>query len=297
MGRLLLTLLCGWGLLPTIALGQRDKTAYYKAESYDYAGITLPYRELDMNQELEGASLLVIQLHGGTARGNDNKAQLDASAVDSVEIYLRVHKAKAIFLLPQCDKSRVWNESSRSQETPMTEVLAHWLEYFIQTHDIDVNRIYITGYSAGGSGTWRMLNDNTETFAAACIAAATPLMVEAKNVAKTPVYAIAGTDDTIMDAEKIEAFTTSLTSMGGEARFDLLEGKDHFGTCDDALTRERLAWMFSHRRNTPSAITPICPTEELPQHIYGIDGRTRTRHDRGMLIIRHQNGSTQKVMR
>lgn len=230
------------------AFAQQDKADYYTAKSYQFAGITLPYRELDLNQEMDGASVLVIQLHGGTARGNDNIAQLNATAVDCVEQYLVEHGMKAIFLLPQCAADRVWNESPRSVATPMTVVLRNWLRHFVSQNDIDTCRIYITGYSAGGSGTWRMLNDNTTTFAAACVAAANPLMVTAENVKETPVYAIAGSDDNIMDASRISDFVNSLIELGGDAKFDLLDGQDHFGTCDTAFTTERLDWMFSHSR-------------------------------------------------
>ena len=239
------------------AFAQQDKADYYTAKSYQFAGITLPYRELDLNQEKEGSSILVIQLHGGSARGNDNIAQLNATAVDCVEQYLVEYEMKAIFLLPQCAADRVWNESPQSVTTPMTAVLRNWLRYFVSQNDVDTNRIYITGYSAGGSGTWRMLNDNTTTFAAACVAAANPLMVTAENVKETPVYAIAGSADKIMDATRISDFVNSLIELGGDAMFDLLVGQDHFGTCDTAFTTERLDWMFSHSRNNDSGIVPL----------------------------------------
>ena len=239
------------------AFAQQDKADYYTAKSYQFAGITLPYRELDLNQEMDGASVLVIQLHGGTARGNDNIAQLNATAVDCVEQYLVEHGMKAIFLLPQCAADRVWNESPRSVATPMTAVLRNWLRHFVSQNDVDTDRIYITGYSAGGSGTWRMLNDNTTTFAAACVAAANPLMVTAENVKETPVYAIAGSADNIMDATRISDFVNSLIELGGDAKFDLLDGQDHFGTCNTAFTTERLEWMFSHSRGDNTGIVTL----------------------------------------
>lgn len=282
-------------LWPMFLLAQHDKTAYYEPASYEYAGVTLPYRMLKLNQEQAGKSVLVIQLHGGTARGDDNKAQLDASAVDSVETYLRVHKMKAVFLLPQCGKDRVWNESARQQPVPMTDVLAQWLQDFLTTHDIDTDRIYMTGYSAGGSGAWRMVNDCPQLFAAACIAAANPLMVEEGNVCRTPIYAVAGSKDNIMDADKIGAFVRSLTALGGEAQFDLLEDKDHFGTCDAAFSRERLVWLFGHTRKTTDGIRPV-NTDTLPATLYGLDGMPRTPQAKGFLIQRLPDGSTKKVL-
>ena len=228
------------------AIAQTSKSDYYYSGLYTYSGIQLPYRQLSLNQDKSGKTCLVIQLHGGSARGDDNTAQLVASAVDSVENYLRTRGLKAIFLLPQCAADRVWNENSRNYSVTMTDVLYHWLKNYIAQHDIDINRVFITGYSAGGSGTWRMVNDYPGLFAASAIAAANPVMVDASHVKSTPVYAIAGSDDTIMDYAKIESFVSSIIENGGNAKYDLLEGKDHFGTCDTAFTAERLDWMFSN---------------------------------------------------
>ena len=245
MRRILLITILITSAVTAFCLG--DKTAYYQPYTFEYEGITLPYRQLELNQDKDGKSLLVVQLHGGTARGDNNTSQLEASAVDSVETYLRVHRSKAYFLLPQCGADRVWNESRKSYEVVMTDVLRAWLDDFIATHDIDFTRIYITGYSAGGSGSWRMVNDNPGLFAAAAIAAANPIMVTAQEVKATPVYAIAGSNDRFMDASKIETFVNSLITLGGDAKFDLLDGKDHFGTCDEAFTKDRLDWIFGHR--------------------------------------------------
>ena len=231
-------------------MAQTDKVDYYSAGYYEYGGITLPYRQLDLHQNKDGKSILVIQLHGGSARGDDNEAQLAASTVDSVENYLNAHGMKSIFLLPQCGADRVWNENASTYDVTMTMVLEHWLQDFIASHpDVDVTRIYITGYSAGGSGSWRMINDYQSMFAAAGIAAANPVMVTAENCKNTPVYAIAGSADRIMNATRIENFVNQMVALGGEALFDLLEGKDHFGNCDTAFTDERLDWLFAHRRS------------------------------------------------
>lgn len=277
---------------------QTDKSSYYTAGSYEYGGITLPYRQLGLNQEKDGGSVLIVQLHGGTARGNDNMAQLNAKAVDCVENYLRSHVTKAIFLLPQCAADRVWNESSKSYDITMTEVLTQWLQQFIAENNIDTNRIYITGYSAGGSGAWRMVNDNTDLFASAVIAAANPIMVEAANVSKTPVYAVAGSNDNIMDANKIENFVTSLNSYGGNAIFDLLDGESHFGTCDKAFSKERLDWMFQYQRSSSTSVVGLCPDEnrsdEEPFGIYTLTGMKTTGKVKGLHLVKYSDGQTKK---
>ena len=249
-----------WLVLATLlSASALDKEDYYLAGSYQYNGITLPHRQLTLNADLPGQPLLVVQLHGGSARGNDNVAQLNASAVDSVENYLREHQAKAIFVLPQCGADRVWNESRNSYSTTMTDVVTQWLQEYIPSNNVDASRVYITGYSAGGSGTWRMVNDNQDMFASALIAAAKPLMVTAANIRHTPVYAVAGSNDQLMDYSAIKSFVESLQALDAEALYYQLNGRDHLGTCDQAFTHARLDWLLSHNYVLPQpSVTSIC---------------------------------------
>ena len=120
----------------------------------------------------------------------------------------------------------------------------------------------------------------------------------AEKVKETPIFAVAGTDDTIMDADKIETFVNSILTLGSEARFDLLEGKDHFSTCNEAFTRERLSWMFNHSRET-SSISQIYadPQEKRVIGIYAIDGTVLNKEAKGLVIFRYSDGSTIKVIR
>lgn len=71
--------------LASLAWGQSGKDTYYQTGSYTYSDISLPFWQLEIFPEKEGRPALVVQLHGGTARGDDNTAQLNADAVDSVE--------------------------------------------------------------------------------------------------------------------------------------------------------------------------------------------------------------------
>lgn len=226
-----------------------NEVASYVAHTYIYGNVTMPYRERLFNQtENNDASSLVILLHGGSQRGNDNEAQLNGLAREAVQNYIETNKIKVAFLLPQCATDRVWNEASTEGNVVMTEVLYHWITDYVASHNINNKRIYLLGYSAGGSGTWRMVNDFPDMFAAAMPVAAKALMVEADNMKTTPLYVAAGQDDKLMDVNVIKAWVAQLTTLGCTLQFDILAGADHQTTCETAFTAERLSWIFGKTR-------------------------------------------------
>lgn len=226
-----------------------SEEVFFAAHTYTYGGVTMPYREGLFNQAAsDDASSLVILLHGGSQRGTDNEAQLNSLAREAVQEYIESNKIKTAFLLPQCASDRVWNEASTGNNVVMTEVLYHWITDYVASHNINNRRIYILGYSAGGSGTWRMVSDYPNLFAAAMPVAAKALMVEAENMKSTPLYVAAGSDDKLMDINAIKAWVAQLNALGCTLQFDILSGADHQTTCETAFTAERLRWIFSKTR-------------------------------------------------
>ena len=274
----------------------QSKADYYAAGTFEYAGITLPFRQLSLNASADGPAALVLILHGGTARGTDNAKQLEAAALDSVEQYLRANEMKAILLAPQCPADRMWNEAASSASPTMTDCLRAWLDEFAAANAVDSSRIYLFGFSMGGSGAWRLLNDNPTLFAGAGVAAATARMVRAQNVKATPVYAIAGANDTIMDAQQIEDFVQSLANLGGETRFDLLPDADHFQTCDYAFTTERLDWVFAHQRTALAGISDVRCERGKAVNIYNLQGLPVSAQTRGVQIRQDEHGNSWKVL-
>jgi len=293
MKHLILALLLASAATPACA---QSKAEYYDAGAFEYSGITLPYRQLALNGAGEGDATLAIILHGGTARGTDNQKQLEAAALDSLECYLRNNGTKAYLLAPQCPSDRMWNEAaSGNNATTMTECLRAWIDNFTAANAVDKSRIYLFGFSMGGSGAWRMLSDNTSLFAAAAIAAATARMARAQNVKETPVYAIAGAKDEIMEAEEIEQFVNSVANLGGETKLDLLEDADHFETCDYAFTTERLDWVFNHLRNSTDNIADIRTKQLKPAQTYNLSGIPVKENAHGWQIRKDNNNNTSKV--
>lgn len=106
---------------------------------------------------------LVLFLHGEEAAGTDNAAQLLTS--EGATIWIEPdHLAKnpTYVLAPQAPPGISWGEEPVYRDT------LDLLERFVSSHpDVDPDRLYVVGFSMGGTGAWTMLLRNPGLFAAA----------------------------------------------------------------------------------------------------------------------------------
>lgn len=204
--------------------------------------MNIPYHELAFttNANVE-KPCLVLYLHGGSSRGDDNQTQMGEAGIDSISNYLKAHHKNAIFLIPQCPLDGAWLGPAQS-------VLGTLISQYVNEGKVDAKQIYVFGGSMGGTGTWGMLAAYPDLFAAAMPVAADPSKVE-NYTSKTPVLTVMGTADVIMNLETAKTFVEQLKAQGVEAEFEIGEGWTHEVTCIESYTTPRLDWVFSHKRN------------------------------------------------
>ena len=244
-------------------------------------GITMGYRKCVItNENSKEALILVVYLHGGSSKGNDNEKQLLEPGTDSIARYLETHGINAIFLIPQCPTDKSWGG-------PMNTMLKAMIDRYASEGVADTNRIYIFGGSMGGTGTWGMLSAYPNFFAAAMPVAANPSKTVVENVATTPAYTVMGTADAIMKVETAASFVEELKALDDDVRMDVEEGWTHETTCIQSYTTARLEWVFSHRRGTPSAILrPTSVSQVVSSQFFSIDGKRLSNPVASKLIIR-----------
>ena len=244
-------------------------------------GITMGYRKCVItNENSTEAPILVVYLHVGSSKGNDNEKQLLEPGTDSIARYLEAHGINAIFLIPQCPTDKSWGG-------PMNTMLKAMIDRYASEGVADTNRIYIFGGSMGGTGTWGMLSAYPNFFAAAMPVAANPSKTVVENIATTPAYTVMGTADAIMKVETAASFVEELKALDDDVRMDVEEGWTHETTCIQSYTTARLEWVFSHRRGTPSAILrPTSVSQVVSSQFFSIDGKRLSNPVASKLIIR-----------
>ena len=204
--------------------------------------MSIPYHELVFTaKDNEEKPCLVLYLHGGSSRGDDNQTQMGEAGIDSISNYLKAHHKNAIFLVPQCPLKEAWLGPAQS-------VLGTLMAQYVNDGKVDAKQNYVFGGSMGGTGTWGMLAAYPDLFAAAMPVAADPTKV-GDYTSKTPVLTVMGTADVIMNLETAQTFVEQLKAQGVETQFEIGEGWTHEVTCIESYTTSRLDWVFSHKRN------------------------------------------------
>jgi predicted peptidase len=135
--------------------------AQYEQHLFIAANDTLPYRLLKPEVNLEGPFPLVLFLHGAGERGRDNVKHtqyIDKLFLDSA------HRQKfpCYLVAPQCPPEvkwtdMKWKETEHRQSAEPTWPIKrtkHLVDSLIRVLNVDTSRIYVTGLSMGGYGTF-----------------------------------------------------------------------------------------------------------------------------------------------
>lgn len=198
---------------------------------------------------------LVIFLHGAGERGNDNIAQLKHGMQDFCDPARRA-EFPCYVLAPQCPKDQKWADIDWNRRelhvpeqvsTPMSLVF-EVADRMLEDAAIDKNRIYITGLSMGGYGTWDCLHRRPDFFAAAipiCGGVSTEVANQIKHI---PIWCFHGSADKVVPADYSRAIVKSLRQVGGTPQYTEYEGVGHNSWSATYANPEIYAWLFSQRR-------------------------------------------------
>lgn len=144
-----------------------------------------------------------------------------------------------IFIAPQCIGNAYWGS--------YTESLSAFLDFILETYPVDRRRVYLTGLSMGGTGTWMFAMARPNTFAALMPVCGSGIYWNVANLLKTPIYMVHGDCDTCVPISGSVEMLTSINSRGGNAKLKICYGVGHdawnYAYTDDAL----LEWMLSQR--------------------------------------------------
>lgn len=153
-------------------------------------------------------------------------------------------------LVPQCPTDMSWLGT-------MQDAVVHLLQTYIDRGVADASKVYILGGSMGGTGTWNMLSNHPDLFAAAMPVAGNPTGLDAASVSKTPLFTVMGTADKLMKISNVETFLKEMDNYNAEYKFDIEEGWTHEDVCKNSYTDERLDWLFSHTKDSSTGITGV----------------------------------------
>lgn len=244
-------------LLVTPAFGQDVRSTVGKLDEKRAAKTeSLNAEYLVFRPELKGDAKapLLICLHGAGAEGHDLN-RVRGLARTLVRGIAKFEKGPCIVVAPQCDR-RVDEDGGGWLPADLNLLLEH----LRATLPIDEKRIYLTGVSMGGYGSWVWGGNHPEHFAAVAPVVGglgpggpkdvTPdLDAWAANLAKIPVYAFAGAQDRVVPAERSERMIAAIRKAGGkQAKLKIYPDEAHGAGRVVFSNAEFYDWMFSQKR-------------------------------------------------
>lgn len=201
---------------------------------------------------------LILFLHGVGQRGNDNSAQLSLGICEpfknpNSEIY------NCIVIAPQCPGDALWVDTKElwglycsydSTKVKETAPLAAVAELFCKVRDenaVDKNRVYVTGISMGGFGTWDLLVRHSELFTAAMPLCGGADYRKASVIKDIPIWTFHGEQDAVVPCKGTEKMVEALKKVNGNITYTPYPEHGH-NIWEDVYKREDIfPWLLSQK--------------------------------------------------
>jgi predicted esterase len=236
-----------------------EPAGYFKREMYqDAKGQKLPYQIMEPSAEAKNQTYpLVIFLHGSGEKGTDNALQMRNGVYAFCEKEVR-EKHPCYLLVPQCAPQWRWEGMEETGEKIIfndkapspagTMVLELIDKLFRDNPNIDPHRVYITGLSMGGYGTYDLLMRRPDLFAAGLPVCGGGDPLFADRIKKIPIWAMHGRlDDSVFpkyDWQIVEA----LRKVNGNIRYTEYSTYGHDIWNVVYYNPMVLDWLFSQKK-------------------------------------------------
>jgi predicted peptidase len=232
-------------------------TKMYEARTYEDAqGDNLLYRLMrPRNYDPAQKYPLVVFLHGAGERGSDNEAQLKWGMEDFAAPHLR-EKYPCFVVAPQCPAEEKWvnvdwtlsSHSMPEKPANAMRLVFELIEQLRKEFSIDGERLYITGLSMGGYGAWDAIQRHPNLFAAAAPVCGGGDPAFAKRIAKLPIWAFHGDEDTAVKPQRSREMIEALKAAGGEPKYTEYAGVGHNSWSPTYANPEFYAWLFAQKK-------------------------------------------------
>jgi poly(3-hydroxybutyrate) depolymerase len=206
---------------------------------YDY--LTYLPKDYEIDSDIQWP--VIIFLHGGTSRGKDLKRVKANGIPDRLE---RGKNIPFIVIAPQCPVDKRW-ETDEWFDVLYGEITTRYR--------IDTTRIYLTGLSLGGSGTWYLAMKHPSTFAAiAPISGKTSHMQfisdSACKLAGVPIWIFHGKDDEIVDIKETHQIAKRLDQCNVNYSLSIFEDHKHWQTQWEVYGEDKIySWFLECKRH------------------------------------------------
>jgi predicted peptidase len=196
----------------------------------------LAYLPADYGKDKEKKWPLLLFLHGSGESGSD---------VEKVKVHgppkllAAGQQMPFIVISPQCPNAREgWDP----------EALRLLLDEASEKYTVDPDRVYLTGLSMGGYGTWALAAAFPERFAAAAPICGGGRPRSAGRLKGLPMWVFHGAKDATVPLSQSQEMVDALKAAGGDVRFTIYPEAGHDSWTETYNNPELFTWLLSHKR-------------------------------------------------
>jgi len=176
---------------------------------------------------------LLIYLHASNLQGHDLSRIGTPIPPDVDDIK---NNFPFVVLTPQCpDEYDAWP----------SDVVVDLIDETVKRYNVDARRVYVTGFSLGGRGSWSVAVDHPELFAAVVpVAGSYGHPERILRIKDVPVWAFHGDQDRTVGFDSVRDMVQDLKNNGGNVRFTIYKGAGHGIKGRAYRTKELYEWLL-----------------------------------------------------
>ena len=239
--------------LAKISLIKSLEYSEFKEGQFSNENKSLKYRilrpeKLDLNKKYP----LIVVFHGSGAMGSDNKSQMGVLS----KMWLLPENRKkfpAFVIAPQFPvrSSNYHLDTTRgvqvSESNEYLDLLLKSVDSLASVENIDRSRIYVMGFSMGGSTTTNAVSKRPDLFAAAINISGISQFNNNENLLKTPIWMVHGSLDTDNFPQSNLKFYDEMKDKG-QVLFWEFKDKYHNNIISAKLVDALPKWLFNQKK-------------------------------------------------
>lgn len=223
-------------LVGTLSAGESDRLKPGEFE----AKVTLTVKNnyllyTPKDYEKKDAWPLMVFLHGAGERGDDLE---ELKVHGPPKLIAQGKDFPCLVLAPQCPKHLWW----------YPQALLQLIDKIANEYKVDKSRIYLTGLSMGGYGTWALAAEHPEVFAAIAPICGGGDPEKAKAYVGIPTWVFHGAKDSVVPISNSEKMVEAIKAAGGEPKFTVYPEANHDSWTATYDNPEFFEWLFAQKK-------------------------------------------------
>lgn len=176
---------------------------------------------------------MLLFLHGAGERGDDLELVKRHGVPKEIE---EGRELPFVIVSPQCEESAMWDP----------DALAELVDDVASAEDVDPARIYVTGLSMGGRGTWELAVRYPKRFAAIAPVCGWAHPTWARRVRRMGVWVFHGALDTVVRIEKTLNVIRELRAFKADVNFTVYPLAEHDSWTKTYANPKLYEWFLAH---------------------------------------------------